>query len=275
MIVHGWIGDSWTGGSADVARGWTVDAVCDRSMRAGSIRSCQGGTGYVADGKANSNTYSTFGDPARIAAVAAGRPGLMIIFGSVNDLWKDGVQAAALACYRGVREAMPDVPVAVVGPQPTSAETMGQDRYARLAVQVRDAVDQAGGADGGFVYVDPTGLSHGSPVPWRDGASWGPGRTILYRGCVWRVPPLPGCPWEPGPGVTPEAGGLERLTWCLTGMGKKGSEKQDGSRDQWLSADGVHPTMEGSVAYGLRLAEGIAGACATLASHGWTVGHTV
>lgn len=71
------------------------------------------GSGYA--------TGLAYGDPARIAEVVSANPDLLIVAGSMND-WEEtdiaGYKQTVLDYYAEIEEALPDLPIVVIGVQP-------------------------------------------------------------------------------------------------------------------------------------------------------------
>ena len=255
-----WVGDSYMGGSGDVPPDRTIDVVAGRILGCESFSSAQGGTGWVADGHANSADFRPFGDASRVKAVAQADPDFIVIAGSVNDESSDpaNIQRAVLAGLDAYRAACPKVPIILVGPQPSGGDrTVSASHAANCRAVYRAAMEWL---DWGFFYYDWTGVARlPGPAPeFKAGVEYHSGDVMCADGAVWRTV---------GNGVasdgdTPHSLRFELLSGPMTGRGKAGSPAGDGTRDVWLSKDGVHPSGAGSEAIGARLAgivaEGIA-----------------
>lgn len=255
-----WVGDSYMGGSGDVPPDRTIDVVAGRILGCESFSSAQGGTGWVADGHVNSADFRPFGDASRVKAVAQADPDFIVIVGSVNDENSDtaNIQRAVLAGLDAYRAACPEAPIILVGPQPSGGgRTVSASHAANCRAVYRAAMEWRGW---GFFYYDWTGVARLSgPAPeLKAGAEYRSGDVMCADGAVWRAA---------GNGVanddeTPQSLNFELLSGPMTGTGKAGSPAGDGTRDVWLSKDGVHPSGAGSEAIGARLAgivaEGIA-----------------
>lgn len=255
-----WVGDSYMGGSGDVPPDRTIDVVAGRILGCESFSSAQGGTGWVADGHANSADFRPFGDASRVKAVAQADPDFIVIVGSVNDENSDpaNIQRSVLAGLYAYRAACPEAPIILVGPQPSGGgRTVSASHAANCRAVYRAAHEWLGW---GFFYYDWTGVAAlPGPAPeFKAGAEYRSGDVVCAGGAVWRAT---------GNGVandgdTPQSLNFELLSGPMTGTGKAGSPAGDGTRDVWLSKDGVHPSGAGSEAIGARLAgivaEGIA-----------------
>lgn len=255
-----WVGDSYMGGSSDVPPDRTIDVVAGRILGCESFSSAQGGTGWVADGHVNSADFRPFGDASRVKAVAQADPDFIVIVGSVNDESSDpaNIQRAVLAGLDAYRAACPEAPIILVGPQPSGGERTVSTSHAVNCRAVYRAAQEW--LDWGFFYYDWTGVAHlPGPAPeFHAGVEYHVGDVMCADGAVWRVT---------GNGVandgdTPQGLNFELLSGPMTGTGKVGAPAGDGTRDVWLSKDGVHPSGAGSEAIGVRLAgivmEGIA-----------------
>lgn len=255
-----WVGDSYMGGSGDVPPDRTIDVVAGRILGCESFSSAQGGTGWIADGHVNSADFRPFGDTSRVKAVAQADPDFIVIAGSVNDENSDpaNIQSAVLAGLDAYRAACPETPIILVGPQPSGGgRTVSASHAANCRAVYRAAHEWL---DWGFFYYDWTGVAHlPGPAPvFKAGVEYHSGDVVCDGGAVWRAT---------GNGVaddgdTPQGLSFELLSGPMTGTGKAGSPAGDGTRDVWLSKDGVHPSGAGSEAIGARLAgivaEGIA-----------------
>lgn len=255
-----WVGDSYMGGSGDVPPDRTIDVVAGRILGCESFSSAQGGTGWVADGHVNSADFRPFGDASRVKAVAQADPDFIVIVGSVNDENSDpaNIQRAVLAGLDAYRAACPEAPIILVGPQPSGGgRTVSASHAANCRAVYRAAREWL---DWGFFYYDWTGVAAlPGPAPeFRAGVEYHAGDVVCGGGAVWRVTSN----GIVNDGDTPQGLNFELLSGPMTGTGKVGAPAGDGTRDVWLSKDGVHPSGAGSEAIGARLAsivaEGIA-----------------
>ena len=246
----GFIGDSYSGGSADVPPASTIDRVASRRLGVRSVSSAQGGTGYVVDGKANIASNSVFGSAERVGRIVQAAPDGVAIVGGLNDEGKDLGQFAAAVkkCLADLRAGLPDVPIVVVGPQPSGgARTVG-GTFADLVKATADAVASCG-VDG-VAFVDWAGLAGGRAKEFRAGQTYWRGDVIAYAGAIYRVEAAFWAGSSPA-GAFPE---VRQVSAVFTGTGKAGSPAGDGNRDLYISADGTHPTNQGSEALGDALA---------------------
>ena len=246
----GFIGDSYSGGSADVPPASTIDRVASRRLGVRSVSSAQGGTGYITDGKANIASNSAFGSAERVGRIVQAAPDAVAIVGGLNDEGKDLGQFAAAVkkILTDLRAGLPDAPIVVVGPQPSGgARTVG-GTFADLVKATADAVASCG-VDG-VAFVDWAGLAGGRAKVFSAGQTYWRGDVIAYAGAIYRVE---AAFWAGG---SPAAAfpAVRQVSAVFTGTGKAGSPAGDGNRDLYISADGTHPTNQGSEALGDALA---------------------
>lgn len=246
----GFIGDSYSGGSADVPAASTIDRVASRRLGVRSVSSAQGGTGYITDGKANIASNSVFGSAERVGRIVQAAPDGVAIVGGLNDEGKDLGQfgAAVKKILADLRAGLPDAPIVVVGPQPSGgARTVG-GTFADLVKATADAVASCG-VDG-VAFVDWAGLAGGRAKDFHAGQTYWRGDTIAYAGAIYRVE---AAFWAGG---SPAAAfpDVRQVSAVFTGTGKDGAPAGDGNRDLYISADGTHPTNQGSEALGDALA---------------------
>ena len=250
MPTVGFIGDSYSGGSADVPPASTIDRVASRRLGVRSVSSAQGGTGYITDGKANIASNSVFGSAERVGQIVQAAPDAVAIVGGLNDEGKDLGQFAAAVkkILADLRAGLPDTPIVVVGPQPSGgARTVG-GTFADLVKATADAVASCG-VDG-VAFVDWAGLAEGRAKEFRAGQTYWRGDTIAYAGAIYRVE---AAFWAGG---SPAAAfpDVRQVSAVFTGTGKAGAPAGDGNRDLYISTDGTHPTNQGSEALGDALA---------------------
>lgn len=246
----GFIGDSYSGGSADVPSASTIDRVASRRLGVRSVSSAQGGTGYVTDGKANIASNTVFGSAERVGRIVQAAPDAVAIVGGLNDEGKDLAQVAAAVkkCLSDLRAGLPDVPIVVVGPQPSGgARTVG-GTFADLVKATADAVASCG-VDG-VAFIDWAGLAGGRAKDFQAGQTYWRGDVIAYAGAIYRVDAGFWAGDSPA-GAFPQ---VRQVSAVFTGTGKAGAPAGDGNRDLYISADGVHPTNQGSEALGDALA---------------------
>lgn len=246
----GFIGDSYSGGSADVPAASTIDRVASRRLGVRSVSSAQGGTGYITDGKANIASNSVFGSAERVGRIVQAAPDAVAVVGGLNDEGKDLGQfgSAVKKILADLRAGLPDAPIVVVGPQPSGgARTVG-GTFADLVKATADAVASCG-VDG-VAFVDWAGLAAGRAKEFHAGQTYWRGDTIAYAGAIYRVE---AAFWAGG---SPAAAfpAVRQVSAVFTGTGKAGAPAGDGNRDLYISADGTHPTNQGSEALGDALA---------------------
>ena len=246
----GVIGDSYSGGSADVPPASTIDRVASRRLGVRSVSSAQGGTGYITDGKANIASNTVFGSAERVGRIVQAAPDGVAIVGGLNDEGKDLAQvgAAVKKCLSDLRAGLPDAPIVVVGPQPSGgARTVG-GTFADLVKATADAVASCG-VDG-VAFVDWAGLAGGRAKDFHAGQTYWRGDVIAYAGAIYRVEASFWAGDSPA-GAFPQ---VRQVSAVFTGTGKAGAPAGDGNRDLYISADGIHPTNQGSEALGDALA---------------------
>jgi lysophospholipase L1-like esterase len=138
------LGDSYTEGVGSSGPGY-VDLVGER-MGWTVVEQGQGGTGYVSAG--STPGFAPYG--ARVAAVVAEAPDIVVVQGSTNDVGQPAtaVHDAAVGVLTALREQLPAARVVVVGPlAPPVVDPAG-------VVAIRDALaDAAARADVDF--IDP------------------------------------------------------------------------------------------------------------------------
>jgi lysophospholipase L1-like esterase len=145
-----WVGDSYTAGIGATGRKGYPLAVCDR-LRWDCVLDAQGGTGYLADGHNNSDTFTPFlarldADRARVT------PDLVLVDGGRNDERQPPAQVAAAATgyAAGLRAAYPKARIVFVAPTFMHPQTPDEARIAQL-------LKGLAGAEHGWV-IDPGAL---------------------------------------------------------------------------------------------------------------------
>lgn len=233
------VGDSFFGGSSPSPLLQASGFRMAQLMGVDPVIAAVGGTGYVAGSE-------TYGSTARRAKVTAKAPELIVFSGSVND-GSTGIQTAAAACFAAYQAALPDVPCIVFGPQPSNAtDTISSGRAATIAA-VKAAADAASNV---IAFRDMVGTAGGTvPPAWVSGATYNTGDLVTYKGSVFR--------WVAATGSTGTTVPDNGIFWALVtyqyaGTGKGGTTTGDGNRDFYLSSDGVHPTVDGSLALAIR-----------------------
>jgi len=240
------VGDSFSGGS-NGNYCMTISVAAALALGVDFVNSGVGGSGYIAG--------TPFSDSGRIADVVNANPDLIVFIGSVNDTGSTAaaVAAAAATTYDAYTTACPNVPIVVIGVQPSNATVTLSSTSAATNKAVRDA---AVAHDSVLAFYDMIGTATTGVAP----AAFGTFQTLdldemrSSKGSVYRWTKPTG---NVGPN-RPEASNVwDLLTWCLTGTGKVGSTVGDGTRDALLESDGTHPTVEGSVIMGIAIAGAI------------------
>lgn len=270
--VVGFFGDSWST-EATMGQGFNLPSTVSRALGCVPVASAVDGSGfaYSASGK------DGFEVDSRVNAVCAAAPNLIVTIGSLNSdkLFDNGdaegakIKAAVQEFVTKVRAKLPQVPIVMVGPEPSSVTRL-QSQAAHVNVAAQKAgVEAAGGLSNGIAFVDWLGVADKQAVPWRDERVCATGDVVVYNGVAYRVTQ----PWVPAAGVTPASAGAPtvQVSDALSGTGNSGNLKGDGTRDGLLLSDDTHPTKLGAVAFGAAAAKHVADAVASLAS--WVKAH--
>ena len=263
----GFFGDSWSTEST-MGQGFNLPSVVSRALGCVPAFSAVDGSGfgYSASGR------DGFEVDARVNAVCAAAPNLIVTIGSLNadkvidngDAAGGAITEAVKSFISKVRAKLPQVPIVVLGPQPSSVARL-QSQSAHINVQATKAgVDASGGAANGVAFVDWLGVVEKQAVPWRDERVCATGDVVIYNGVAYRVTQ----PWVPASGVTPVSSGapVVQVSDVLSGTGNSGAPKGDGTRDTLLLSDDTHPTKMGAAAFGAAGAKRISDAVASLAA---------
>lgn len=263
----GFFGDSWSTEST-MGQGFNLPSVVSRALGCVPAFSAVDGSGfgYSASGR------DGFEVDARINSVCAAAPNLIVTIGSLNadkvidngDATGSAITEAVKSFISKVRAKLPQVPIVVLGPQPSSVARL-QSRSAHVNVKATKAgVDAAGGLAAGIAFVDWLGVVDSQAVPWRDGRVCATGDVVIYNGVAYRVTRA----WVPVAGETPLSAGAPviQVSDVLSGTGHAGAPKGDGTRDTLLLSDETHPTKMGAVAFGVAAARRIGDALVSLAS---------
>nr|DAD85977.1 MAG TPA: Protein of unknown function (DUF459) [Phage sp. ct4bw6] len=263
----GFFGDSWSTEST-MGQGFNLPSVVSRALGCVPAFSAVDGSGfgYSASGR------DGFEVDARVNAVCAAAPNLIVTIGSLNadkvidngDATGSAITEAVKSFVTKVRAKLPQVPIVVLGPQPSSVARL-QSRSANVNVKAtKDGVDASGGLGNGVAFVDWLGVVDKQAVQWRDGRVSATGDVIIYGGVAYRVT----APWAPASGDTPLTPGAPviQVSDVLSGTGNAGAPKGDGTRDTLLLSDETHPTKMGAAAFGAAAAKRIGDAVASLAS---------
>lgn len=263
----GFFGDSWSTEST-MGQGFNLPSVVSRALGCVPAFSAVDGSGfgYSASGR------DGFEVDARVNAVCAAAPNLIVTIGSLNadkvidngDATGSAITEAVKSFITKVRAKLPQVPIVVLGPQPSSVSRL-QSRSAHVNVKATKAgVDASGGLAAGIAFVDWLGVVDSQAVPWRDGRVCATGDVVVYNGVAYRVTRA----WVPATGETPlsAAAPVVQVSDVLSGTGNSGAPKGDGTRDTLLLSDETHPTKMGAAAFGAAAAKRIGDAVASLAS---------
>lgn len=263
----GFFGDSWSTEST-MGQGFNLPSVVSRALGCVPAFSAVDGSGfgYSASGR------DGFEEDTRINSVCAAAPNLIVTIGSLNadkvidngDATGSAITEAVKSFITKVRAKLPQVPIVVLGPQPSSVARL-QSRSANVNVKAtKDGVDASGGLENGIAFVDWLGVVDKQAVPWRDGRVSATGDVVIYSGVAYRVT----APWAPASGDTPLTPGAPaiQVSDVLSGTGHAGAPNGDGTRDTLLLSDETHPTKMGAVAFGAAAAKRIGDAVASLAA---------
>ncbi len=263
----GFFGDSWSTEST-MGQGFNLPSVVSRALGCVPAFSAVDGSGfgYSASGR------DGFEVDSRVDAVCAAAPNLIVTIGSLNaDKVIDNGDASGAAITEAVknfitkvRAKLPNVPIVVLGAQPSSVARL-QSRSSHVNVlATKTGVAESGGLASGIAFVDWLGVVDSQAVPWRDGRVCATGDVVVYNGVAYRVTQA----WVPASGVTPLSADAPviQVSDVLSGTGNSGSPKGDGTRDTLLLSDDTHPTKMGAIAFGAAAAKRIGDAVASLAS---------
>lgn len=263
----GFFGDSWSTEST-MGQGFNLPSVVSRALGCVPAFSAVDGSGfgYSASGK------DGFEVDARVDAVCAAAPNLIVTIGSLNadkvidngDSSGAAITAAVKSFITKVRAKLPNVPIIVLGPQPSSVARL-QSRSAHVNVlATKTGVAESGGLASGIAFVDWLGVADSQAVQWRDGRVCATGDVVIYNGVAYRVTRA----WVPASGATPLSADapVVQVSDVLSGTGNSGAPQDDGTRDTLLLSDETHPTKMGAVAFGAAAAKRIGDAVASLAA---------
>jgi hypothetical protein len=263
----GFFGDSWSTEST-MGQGFNLPSVVSRTLGCVPAFSAVDGSGfgYSASGK------DGFEVDARVNAICAAAPNLIVTIGSLNadkvidngDATGSAITEAVKSFISKVRAKLPQVPIVVLGPQPSSVARL-QSRSAHVNVlATKTGVAESGGLASGIAFVDWLGVADSQAVQWRDGRVCATGDVVIYNGVPYRVTRA----WVPATGETPLSSNapVVQVSDVLSGTGNSGSPRGDGTRDTLLLNDETHPTKMGAVAFGVAAAKRIGDAVASLAS---------
>ena len=263
----GFFGDSWSTESM-MGAGFNLPATASRLLGCIPVVSAVDGSGFAHSVSGN----DAFEADARVNAVCAAAPNLIVTVGSLNSdkVIENGnadgsnITAAVKTFIEKVRARLPQVPIVVVGAEPSSVARLISSPSHINVKAAKAGVEAAGGAAAGVVFVDWMGVADRQAVTWRDERVCATGDIVVYNGVAYRVTQ----PWVPAPGVTPASAGAPtvQVSDVLSGTGNEGRKAGDGTRDTLLMSDDTHPTKIGAIAFGAALAKHVGDAVAALSS---------
>lgn len=264
----GFFGDSWST-EAMMGPGFNLPAAASRLLGCVPMVSAVDGSGFAHSKEGN----LSFEVDSRVNAVCAAIPNLIVTVGSLNsdkvvengDTNGTKITEAVKQFVTKVRAKLPNVPIIMVGPEPSSVSRL-QSRDAHINVKAQKAgVEAAGGTANGIAFVDWLGIADKQAVPFREGRDNAEGDVVVYGGVAYRVTRA----WTPAAGETPVTPGapVVQVSDVLSGTGNEARKQNDGTRDILLMSDDTHPTKAGSTAFGSALAVRISEAYKTI--EGW------
>lgn len=264
----GFFGDSWST-EAMMGPGFNLPAAASRLLGCVPMVSAVDGSGFAHSKEGN----LSFEADSRVNAVCAAIPNLIVTVGSLNsdkvvengDTNGTKITEAVKQFVTKVRAKLPNVPIIMVGPEPSSVSRL-QSRDAHINVKAQKAgVEATGGLANGVAFVDWLGIADKQAVPFRDGRDNAEGDVVVYGGVAYRVTRA----WTPAAGETPVTQGapVVQVSDVLSGTGNEARKQNDGTRDILLMSDDTHPTKAGSTAFGSALAVRISEAYKTI--EGW------
>ncbi len=251
----GFFGDSWST-EAMMGPGFNLPAAASRLLGCVPMVSAVDGSGFAHSKEGNLG----FEVDSRVNAVCAAIPNLIVTVGSLNsdkvvengDTNGSKITEAVRNFVTKVRTKLPNVPIIMVGPEPSSVSRL-QSRDAHINVKAQKAgVEAAGGVANGVVFIDWLGIADNQAVPFREGRENAEGDVVVYGGVAYRVTKA----WTAGSGETPVTPGapVVQVSDVLSGTGNEANKQNDGTRDILLMSDDTHPTKAGSTAFGSALA---------------------
>lgn len=251
----GFFGDSWST-EAMMGPGFNLPAAASRLLGCVPMVSAVDGSGFAHSKEGN----LSFEADSRVNAVCASIPNLIVTVGSLNsdkvvengDTNGSKITEAVQNFVTKVRTKLPNVPIIMVGPEPSSVSRL-QSRDAHVNVKAQKAgVEAAGGVANGVVFIDWLGIADKQAAPFREGRENAEGDVVVYGGVAYRVTKA----WTAGSGETPLTPGAPtvQVSDVLSGTGNEANKQNDGTRDILLMSDDTHPTKAGSTAFGSALA---------------------
>lgn len=251
----GFFGDSWST-EAMMGPGFNLPAAASRLLGCVPMVSAVDGSGFAHSKEGN----LSFEADSRVNAVCASLPNLIVTIGSLNsdkvvengDTNGSKITEAVRNFVTKVRTKLPNVPIIMVGPEPSSVSRL-QSLAAHVNVKAQKAgVEAAGGVANGVVFIDWLGIADKQAVPFREDRENVEGDVVVYGGVAYRVTKA----WTAGSGETPLSPGAPviQVSDVLSGTGNEANKQNDGTRDILLMSDDTHPTKAGSTAFGSALA---------------------
>lgn len=263
----GFFGDSWSTESM-MGAGFNLPATASRFLGCIPVVSSVDGSGFAH----SVSGRDAFEVDARVNSVCSAAPNLIVTVGSLNSdkVIENGnadgsrLTEAVKSFITKVRAKLPQVPIVVVGAEPSSvARLISSPSHINVKAS-KAGVEAVGGASNGVIFVDWMGISEKQAVAWRDGRVCATGDVVVYNGVAYRVTQ----PWVPASGVTPASAGapVVQVSDVLSGTGNEGNKTGDGTRDTLLMSDDTHPTKIGAIAFGAALAKHVGDAVASLSA---------
>ena len=263
----GYFGDSWSTESM-MGAGFNLPAAISRIIGGIPAVSSVDGSGFAH----SSSGKDAFEVDARVDAICAAAPNLIVTIGSLNSdkVIENGdsegakITEAVKTFISKVRAKLPQVPIIMIGAEPSSVARL-LSRPSHVNVRAHKAgVEASGGLANGIAFVDWLGVADKQAVPWRDGRQCAEGDVVVYGGVAYKVTRA----WTPEAGQTPLSAGAPtvQVSDVLSGTGNEGTKRGDGTRDTLLMSDDTHPTKIGSIAFGAAAAKHIADALASLST---------
>ena len=263
----GFFGDSWSTESM-MGAGFNLPATASRFLGCIPVVSSVDGSGFAH----SVSGHDAFEVDARVNSVCSAAPNLIVTVGSLNSdkVIENGnadgskLTEAVKSFITKVRAKLPQVPIVVVGAEPSSvARLISSPSHINVKAS-KAGVEAVGGASNGVIFVDWMGIAEKQAVAWRDERVCATGDVVVYNGVAYRVTQ----PWAAARGITPASQGapVVQVSDVLSGTGNEGSKKGDGSRDTLLMSDDTHPTKIGAIAFGAALAKHVGDAVASLSS---------
>ena len=215
-----------------------------RNLNTSVLTSYGPGSGYTSPGAFQQRFDA---DARRDYFKAAAPLDLLMFWGSVNDS-SDQSDTVLTQAYRDTWTAYASdhqgTPIVVFGVQPTAAiTTISSGIYKLNKLMYQEAAKHPNVVG----FVDMLGVANTTtqPVAWSSASTYGSGDLVSFEGSYYK------CVIPDGASVTgasqgPSAGvHWRRVTWSLSGTGNAGAVAMNGTRDVFLAADNVHPTVRG------------------------------